>query len=142
MEMRVLQYFLTVAQEESVTRAAEVLHITQPTLSRQLAQLERELGVSLFRRGARKIVLTDEGLLLRRRAEEILDLADRTTRELAEQRDEVEGVVPSPPGRSARWSFSGGCAGPFGSSIPVSGSSCTPPRRMWFGSIWSGVWPI
>ena len=93
MEMRVLQYFLTVAQEESVTRAAEVLHITQPTLSRQLAQLERELGVNLFRRGARKIVLTDEGLLLRRRAEEILDLADRTARELAEQRDEVEGVV-------------------------------------------------
>ena len=93
MEIRVLQYFLTVAQEESVTRAAEVLHITQPTLSRQLAQLERELGVNLFRRGARKIVLTDEGLLLRRRAEEILDLADRTTHELAEQRDEVEGVV-------------------------------------------------
>lgn len=93
MEIRVLQYFLTVAQEESVTRAAEVLHITQPTLSRQLAQLERELGVSLFRRGARKIVFTDEGLLLRRRAEEILDLAGRTARELAEQRDEVEGVV-------------------------------------------------
>ena len=71
MEIRVLQYFLTVVREESISRAAEALHITQPTLSRQLAQLEEETGVKLFQRGARRITLTNEGRLLRRRAEEM-----------------------------------------------------------------------
>lgn len=84
MEIRVLRYFLTVVREEGINRAAEVLHITQPTLSRQLSQLEEEVGVKLFHRGARKITLTNEGILLRRRAEEILALVDRTERELAE----------------------------------------------------------
>ena len=69
MEIRVLRYFLTVVREESITRAAEVLHITQPTLSRQIAQMEEEMGVRLFDRGSRKIALTSEGMLLRRRAE-------------------------------------------------------------------------
>ena len=82
MEIRVLRYFLTVVREESITKAADVLHITQPTLSRQLAQMEDEMGVKLFDRGTRKIVLTNEGLLLRRRAEEILELVDKTEREL------------------------------------------------------------
>mgnify|MGYP004711428889 FL=1 len=68
METRVLRYFLAVAREESISRAAEVLHITQPTLSRQLSQLEEELGVTLFERRTRRIRLTDEGILLRRRA--------------------------------------------------------------------------
>ena len=82
MEIRVLRYFLTVVREESITKAAEVLHITQPTLSRQLAQMEEEVGVKLFDRGTRKISLTDEGMLLRRRAEEIIDLSDKTIQEL------------------------------------------------------------
>lgn len=93
MEIRVLRYFLTVVREEGINRAAEVLHITQPTLSRQLAQLEEEVGVKLFHRGARKITLTNEGILLRRRAEEILALVDRTERELAEQDELVEGRI-------------------------------------------------
>ncbi|MBQ6174956.1 MAG: LysR family transcriptional regulator [Clostridia bacterium] len=93
MEIRVLKYFLTVAREESISRAAEVLHITQPTLSRQLAQLEEETGVRLFRRGARKIELTAEGLLLRRRAEEIVELAERTAADLSRQARELEGTV-------------------------------------------------
>lgn len=93
MEIRVLRYFLTVVREESITRAAEVLHITQPTLSRQLAQMEEQMGVKLFLRGTRKIVLTEEGLLLRRRAEEILELVDKTERELIEQEEQVEGTV-------------------------------------------------
>lgn len=63
MEIRVLRYFLTVVREESITKAAEALHITQPTLSRQLAQMEEEMGVRLFDRGTRKIVLTNEGIL-------------------------------------------------------------------------------
>ena len=66
MELRVLQYFLTVVQEENISRAAEVLHVTQPTLSRQMAQLEEELGVQLFVRG-RHLTLTDAGVMLRRR---------------------------------------------------------------------------
>lgn len=93
MEIRVLRYFLTVVREEGINRAAEVLHITQPTLSRQLAQLENELGVKLFNRGARKISLTNEGLLLRRRAEEILSLVDRTEKELMEQDEQIEGRI-------------------------------------------------
>ena len=93
MEIRVLRYFLAVVQEESITKAAELLHITQPTLSRQIAQMEEEMGVKLFDRGTRKIVLTNEGMLLRRRAEEILELVEKTEQELAEQDERVEGTV-------------------------------------------------
>lgn len=93
MEIRVLRYFLTVVREESITKASEVLHITQPTLSRQLSQMEEEVGVKLFERGPRKITLTNEGILLRRRAEEILQLVDKTQKELIEQDEQVEGKV-------------------------------------------------
>lgn len=93
MEIRVLRYFLAVVREEGINRAAEVLHITQPTLSRQLSQLEDEVGVKLFHRGAKKITLTNEGILLRRRAEEILALVDRTEQELAWQDELVEGRI-------------------------------------------------
>ena len=93
MEIRVLRYFLAVVREENITKAAEILHITQPTLSRQIAQMEEEMGVKLFDRGTRKITLTNEGLLLRRRAEEILELVDKTERELTEQDEMVEGTV-------------------------------------------------
>ena len=93
MEIRVLRYFLAVVREESITKASEILHITQPTLSRQLSQMEEEIGVKLFDRGTRKIKLTNEGILLRRRAEEILQLVDKTERELVEQEEQVEGKV-------------------------------------------------
>jgi DNA-binding transcriptional LysR family regulator len=93
MEIRVLKYFLTVAREESITKAAEILHITQPTLSRQLMQLEEELGTQLFIRGKSKITLTDEGMLLRRRAEEIVDLHDRTEREFTELDNLIGGEI-------------------------------------------------
>ena len=72
MEIRTLQYFLTIAREESISGAAEYLHVTQPTLSRQMKELEEELGKQLFIRGKRRITLTDEGMILRKRAEEIL----------------------------------------------------------------------
>lgn len=88
-----LQFFLAVAREESITKAAEVLHITQPTLSRQMTALEEETGVTLFERGSRKIALTNEGLLLRRRAEEILQLVDKTQHELIEQEEQIEGKI-------------------------------------------------
>ncbi|MCM1159043.1 MAG: LysR family transcriptional regulator [Bacteroidales bacterium] len=93
MEIRVLRYFLTVVREESITKAADVLHITQPTLSRQLSQMEDDIGVKLFHRGTRKITLTSEGMLLRRRAEEILQLVDSTEKELVEQEEQIEGKV-------------------------------------------------
>ena len=76
MELRVLRYFLMVAREENITRAAGLLHVTQPTLSRQLIQLEEELGVKLFHRNKYRITLTEEGLLLKQRAQEIVGLSD------------------------------------------------------------------
>jgi len=81
MELRVLRYFLEVARERSVTRAAERLHISQPTLSKQLKDLEGELGKKLFVRGSHDVKLTDEGMLLRKRAEDILSMADKTVDE-------------------------------------------------------------
>lgn len=93
MELRVLRYFLMAAREESITRAANLLHVTQPTLSRQLMQLERELGVKLFRRSKHSIVLTDDGMLLKRRAQEIVALADKAEREFSRQEDALGGEI-------------------------------------------------
>lgn len=81
MEIRSLRYFLTIAKEENITHAAEILHITQPTLSRQMMQLEEELNTQLFIRGKRKIMLTEAGKLLKRRAEEVVSLVDKTEKE-------------------------------------------------------------
>ena len=93
MEIRVLKYFLAVAREENITRAAALLHITQPTLSRQLMQMEEELGIKLFRRSKHSIVLTEEGMLLRRRAQEIVDLAEKTEKELLYQEENIVGEI-------------------------------------------------
>ena len=82
MELRVLKYFLAVAREESISRAAEQLHMSQPPLSRQIRELEEELGKQLLVRGSRKVTLTEEGMILRRRAEEILSLAEKTRSEV------------------------------------------------------------
>lgn len=83
MELRVLKYFLMAAREQNITKAAQALHITQPTLSRQLMALEEELGVKLFERSSHSISLTGDGLLLKRRAQEIVSLEEKTVRELA-----------------------------------------------------------
>lgn len=93
MELRVLRYFLLAAREENMTRAAELLHVTQPTLSRQLMQLEQELGTKLFHRGQHSITLTDDGMLLKRRAQELLDLADKTEREFVRTEDSLMGEL-------------------------------------------------
>ena len=93
MELRVLRYFLTVAREENISRAAEALFITQPTLSRQLAELEEELGTKLFLRGKRKITLTEDGILLRRRAEEMLELENKIESEFCRQTEKYGGVI-------------------------------------------------
>lgn len=93
MELRVLRYFLAVAREENISGAAEALHVTQPTLSRQLMELEEELGVKLFIRGSRKITLTDEGALLRKRAEEIIGLVRKTEAEITVPGEVISGDV-------------------------------------------------
>ena len=93
MELRVLRYFLAVAREQSITAAAETLHITQPTLSKQLRELEEELGKKLFTRGNRKITLTEEGMFLRKRAQEIVELADKTEANFAAGVGSVSGDI-------------------------------------------------
>lgn len=93
MEIRVLQYFLAIAREESISGAAEYLHITQPTLSRQMKDLEDEFGKQLFIRGNRKITLTDDGMLLRKRAEEIINLVDKTQIEMNSSNNQLNGNI-------------------------------------------------
>lgn len=93
MEIRVLRYFLMTAREENITRAAELLHITQPTLSRQLMQLEEELGTKLFERSSHSIRLTEDGMLLRRRAQELVQLADSVEKEFRHSKEEMSGTI-------------------------------------------------
>lgn len=93
MEFRTLQYFLAVAREESISGAAEYLHLTQPTLSRQMQDLEKELGKPLFIRGSRKISLTESGYLLQKRAEEITALVSKTTQDIRWNGESVSGHV-------------------------------------------------
>ena len=93
MDIRVLQYFLAAAREENITRAAHSLHISQPSLSKQLMDLESELGKTLFIRGKRKITLTEDGVLLRKRADEIITLFEKTEREMSADSEKISGVV-------------------------------------------------
>jgi DNA-binding transcriptional LysR family regulator len=93
MELRVLQYFLAVAREQSISGAAEFLHLSQPTLSRQLKDMEDELGKQLIIRGNRKIQLTNEGMILRKRAEEIMELVKKTENEITYSDEYVAGDI-------------------------------------------------
>lgn len=93
LNFQVLTYFLAIANEESITAACEVLHVTQPTVSRQISDLEKDLGVVLFERGARKITLTKEGILFKRRAEEILSLINKTEKEITFKNEEIKGTI-------------------------------------------------
>lgn len=89
LELRLLRYFYTIAEEENISRAAEILHITQPTLSRQLRELEQELGTELFIRGRGKLTLTEAGLFLKSRAAEILRLSQQTTQEFEDRKNQL-----------------------------------------------------
>lgn len=93
MDIRVLRYFLVVAREESFSRAADALYLSQPTLSRQIRELEEELGVQLLTRTNRNVRLTQEGMRLRRRAQEIVDLMDKTRDEFAHREDDIAGDI-------------------------------------------------
>ena len=93
MELRVLKYFLTIAREGSITGAANSLHLTQPTLTRQIQELEKELGQKLLVRGKYKVTLTPEGMILRKRAQEIVDMVEKTEAEFQAITDTISGEV-------------------------------------------------
>ena len=93
MDIRVLKYFLAVAREESITKAAQALHMTQPPLSRQLKDLEDELGKQLLIRSSKKISLTPDGMLLKKRAEEMVELMEKTKAELSASDDIISGDI-------------------------------------------------
>ncbi len=93
MDLRVLRNFLVVARAENITRAAESLHMAQPSLSKQMMELEKELGRPLLLRGRRRLTLTEEGVLLRKRAEEMVLLMEKTRREIASGAAEISGRV-------------------------------------------------
>lgn len=93
MEIRVLKYFLAVAQEGSITGAANFLHLTQPTLTRQLRDLERELGHQLFIRTNHNVSLTQEGIVFRKRAQEIIDMVEKTQAEFNSMNDDISGDI-------------------------------------------------
>lgn len=100
MDIRVLKYFLAIAREENITRASEVLHIAQPSLSKQIIELEKELGKKLLIRGKRKVTLTDSGVLLKKRAEEIIQLFEKTQKELISDTDTLGGEISIGGGQS------------------------------------------
>lgn len=93
MDIRVLQYFLAVAREASITKAAQSLNMTQPPLSRQLKELEEELGKQLFIRGNRRVTLTEEGMILRKRAEEMVELMEKTKAEVSFSGENISGEI-------------------------------------------------
>ena len=119
MELRVLSYFLAVAREENFTRAASRLHITQPTLSRQIAQLEDELGVRLFVRGNRNAVLTEDGMILRRRAQELLELAEKTKSDFVRGDEMLEGTVSVGSGEFLSTRVLSDCIAAFSKKHPL-----------------------
>ena len=111
MDIRLMQYYLAVVREGNISAAAEALHVSQPALSRQMKDLEEELGVTLFQRGSRRITLTEEGMILRKRAEEMLRLMQLTEAELTQARDTVTGEIHIGAGESHAFHFLSCAAG-------------------------------
>ena len=105
MDIRTMQYFLAVIREGTISAAAESLHVAQPSLSRQMKELEEQLGVTLFERGNRKITLTEEGRVLRRRAEELVRLMQLTQEEIARVRHRLTGSIRIGAGESQAFRY-------------------------------------
>ena len=93
MDIRIMQYFLAVIREGTISAASEALHVAQPSLSRQMKDLEEELGATLFIRGSRSITLTEEGKILRKRAEEMVQLMQKTEDEISQVRQKISGTI-------------------------------------------------
>jgi DNA-binding transcriptional ArsR family regulator len=119
MELRVLNYFLMVTREENITKAAQLLHVTQPTLSRQLMQLEEELGVKLFERSSHSIILTDDGVLLKRRAQELVSLAEKTKQDFFRQDENLIGEIAIGGGELLSIDFFSGVLSSFREKHPL-----------------------
>ena len=105
MDIRTMQYYLAVVREGTISAAAEALHVAQPSLSRQMKELEEELGASLFERGNRKITLTEEGMVLRKRAEEIVRLMQMTEEEISQVKNHISGSVRIGAGESRSFHY-------------------------------------
>lgn len=120
MDIRQLRYFITIAEEGNITKAARRLHIAQPPLSQQLKLLEEELGVKLVERGSRKIQLTDAGKILRHRAEQVVELVDSTVKELKDFNEGLQGTLSV-------------------GTVPSSGSTLLPERIYNFHESYPGV---
>lgn len=118
MDIRTLQYFLAIAREESITKAAESLNMTQPPLSRQMKELEDELGKQLFVRGSKKISLTEDGLLLKKRAEEMVSLMDKTISELSSSEEVITGDILIAAGETENISILANIAKSLNSKYP------------------------
>lgn len=93
MKLRVVNYFWAIAGEENFTKAAQQLYVTQPALSRQIADLEKELSVKLFVRSNHSIILTDDGIVLKRRAQEILSWTDKIKRDFLQKEEGLRGTI-------------------------------------------------
>lgn len=119
MELRILKYFLAVTREKNITKAANVLNITQPTLSRQLMNLEEELNVQLFVRGKNKITLTEDGLLLKRRAQEIIDMSDKIENEFIHKEELVNGEICIGSGETPLMSYLSNIMKQFNDEYPL-----------------------
>ncbi len=119
MELRVLNYFLAIAREENFTKAAEQLHVTQPTLSRQIADLEQELGVTLFVRSNHNIVLTEDGMIPRCHAQEILSLADKTKRDFLQKDQVLSGTISIGSGEFRSTEYLAKVIAEFRKNIPM-----------------------
>ncbi|MBR1635796.1 MAG: LysR family transcriptional regulator [Lachnospiraceae bacterium] len=105
MDIKDLEYFAAIATEGTISKAAEALHITQPGLSRKMKELEESLGTSLFERGSRRIHLTEEGMILKRRADEVISLMQRTQQEIIHAHDSLSGVVHIGAGESKAFHY-------------------------------------
>ena len=105
MDIRTMQYYLAVVREGTISAAAEALHVAQPSLSRQMKELEEELGATLFERGNRKITLTEEGMVLRKRAEEMVRLMQMTEEEISQIKNHVSGSVRIGAGESCSFHY-------------------------------------
>lgn len=118
MDIKTLQYFLAIAREESITKAAEFLNMTQPPLSRQMKELEEELGKRLFIRGSKKITLTADGLLLQKRAEQMVALMDKTISELTSPDEIIAGDILIAAGETENISIIASIAKKLSSKYP------------------------
>ena len=118
MDIRIMEYFLAITREGNISAAAEALHVSQPALSRQIKDLEEELGVTLFERGSRKIRLTEEGMILRRRAEEMVRLMQITEGEIRQLHNAISGEIHIGAGESLSFHHLSEIAGKIHKSYP------------------------